>query len=270
MSVDSHRPLESWARGIENSHVPRSSRSMKFITEEIQRLMRTIDSNFPLKPGSDPLKIRIQRQGLTFRPRYVNEWFMALGLWEPYVVNLLNLRPGDVFFDVGAHIGYFSRIAGDRIGPTGLVVAIEPDPRNLPLLMANTSCYPQVTVVPKACGRTEGTTRLLQDGNPLWSEINAETPKTIEVDMTTLDNCVKELPAKYRSENRKYFAKIDVEKAELSVIRGGQWFVDTFKPEMVVEAFPDNAQSLSGLLPRYNLRKIAESYFFLSPMMSPL
>lgn len=50
------------------------------------------------------------------------------GLYEPEVVACLNeaLRPGDVFLDIGANVGFFASIAGRRIGITGRVLAIEP------------------------------------------------------------------------------------------------------------------------------------------------
>jgi precorrin-6B methylase 2 len=37
------------------------------------------------------------------------------------------LRPGDIFVDVGARIGYFSLLAGCLVGPTGKVFAFEAD-----------------------------------------------------------------------------------------------------------------------------------------------
>jgi FkbM family methyltransferase len=61
------------------------------------------------------------------------------GIWEPFETSLLLrwLRPGDVFVDVGANIGYFSLLAASAIGPDGAVFAFEPDPENHRLLLAN-------------------------------------------------------------------------------------------------------------------------------------
>ncbi len=60
-------------------------------------------------------------------------------IWEPYETELLlQLLPtGGVFVDVGANIGYFSVLAGLRAGPGGAVFAVEPDPANHALLLAN-------------------------------------------------------------------------------------------------------------------------------------
>ena len=41
---------------------------------------------------------------------------------------LTALKPGDVFIDVGAHLGYFSTLAARIVGPSGRVIAFEPHP----------------------------------------------------------------------------------------------------------------------------------------------
>jgi FkbM family methyltransferase len=52
------------------------------------------------------------------------------GVWEPILTRWLEarLRPGEVFVDVGANIGYFSMLASRLVGPRGKVVAIEASP----------------------------------------------------------------------------------------------------------------------------------------------
>jgi FkbM family methyltransferase len=47
------------------------------------------------------------------------------------------LRPGMVFFDVGAHIGEYALLASRRVGPSGEVHAFEPQPTTLALLKNN-------------------------------------------------------------------------------------------------------------------------------------
>src|SRR6202163_1121267 len=52
--------------------------------------------------------------------------------YEPGLVRHLagRLRPGDVFIDVGAHIGLFSVLAAHLVGGSGRVVAFEPYPES--------------------------------------------------------------------------------------------------------------------------------------------
>jgi FkbM family methyltransferase len=47
------------------------------------------------------------------------------------------LQPGRCFLDVGANIGYFTVLAAKHLGPSGRVVAFEPEPRNFEILKKN-------------------------------------------------------------------------------------------------------------------------------------
>jgi FkbM family methyltransferase len=63
----------------------------------------------------------------------------AYGSWDPGGTAFFgkNARPGMTVLDVGAHVGYHTCHAGALVGPTGLVLAFEPEPRNFELLLAN-------------------------------------------------------------------------------------------------------------------------------------
>jgi FkbM family methyltransferase len=64
---------------------------------------------------------------------------VAIGQWEPGLTALFgaHIEPGMTVLDIGAHVGYYACQAGRLVGPTGLVVAFEPSPRNFELLQAN-------------------------------------------------------------------------------------------------------------------------------------
>lgn len=47
------------------------------------------------------------------------------------------LQPGATAVDVGANVGYAALVMAERVGPSGRVVAIEPDPRNAHALRLN-------------------------------------------------------------------------------------------------------------------------------------
>ena len=53
------------------------------------------------------------------------------GFWEANLTNFfINfLKEGDVFIDIGAHVGYYSVLASDLVGASGKVYAFEPTPR---------------------------------------------------------------------------------------------------------------------------------------------
>src|SRR5688572_30507212 len=48
-----------------------------------------------------------------------------------------HLGPGDVFYDVGANVGFFSLLATKRVGPDGVVYALEPVAENASAVRRN-------------------------------------------------------------------------------------------------------------------------------------
>jgi FkbM family methyltransferase len=53
------------------------------------------------------------------------------GYWEMWTTEamLRFIRPGMTAVDIGANLGYFTMLMGDLVGPSGRVVAFEPNPR---------------------------------------------------------------------------------------------------------------------------------------------
>jgi predicted methyltransferase len=62
--------------------------------------------------------------------------YMALGHWELPIKEIVKATvvPGDIFIDVGAHIGYYSQLGAKLVRETGIVICVEPDPFNIPIL----------------------------------------------------------------------------------------------------------------------------------------
>ncbi len=58
---------------------------------------------------------------------------------EVSIVMIRSLREGDFALDVGANIGVFTVLMAKLVGPSGVVVAVEPDPYNLTVLRRNLS-----------------------------------------------------------------------------------------------------------------------------------
>jgi FkbM family methyltransferase len=62
------------------------------------------------------------------------------------------LKAGDVFVDVGANVGAYSLWVGPIIGPSGRIVAIEPQPSVLARLRANFALNPEFNAQIFPCG----------------------------------------------------------------------------------------------------------------------
>jgi FkbM family methyltransferase len=136
------------------------------------------------------------------------------------------LGPGDVAFDVGAHVG--SRVrAWRKLGAR--VVAIEPQPDFARVLRLFFGRDPAVVVVEQALGARPGTARLgVSTATPTVSSMSADWigsvgsdrsfarvrwDRSIEVRVSTLDALVAE-------HGEPAFCKVDVEGFELDVLAG--------------------------------------------------
>jgi len=142
-------------------------------------------------------------------------------LYAPFVA------PGDLVFDIGAHLGDRSA-AFAALGAK--VIAVEPHPGLLPWLRRLAGRSAWVTVVPEAVGSAPGSARLaLSDATPTlstladgWRErIVRENPtfrdarwdRFVEVPVTTLDALIHRF-------GEPSFCKIDVEGHEAEVLAG--------------------------------------------------
>lgn len=135
------------------------------------------------------------------------------------------LRPGMVFLDIGAHHGYYTLLASRKVGPTGLVLAVEPsrrERRKLRLHLQINRCK-NVRIEGRALGEAEGTASLyLVQGtetgcNSLRRPDVEQKIESVTVQVERLDRVLQD-----HQIERVDFIKMDVEGAELSVLKGAQ------------------------------------------------
>ena len=161
----------------------------------------------------------------------------ALGSVEPEVQDALAelLRPGDVFYDVGANIGYFTLIGARLVGPSGRVVAVEPQPEARQRLEHNVAIngFDNVTAIEAAVADEEGESELVvsHEGILEWAALETspttDVPK-INVRVTTLDALRADLPP-------PTVVKLDVEGAEIRAVRGMRELLRSDRPAVVCE-----------------------------------
>jgi FkbM family methyltransferase len=177
---------------------------------------------------------------------------LRTGVWQPEVWHALepSLHEGSVFLDVGAHIGYFTMKAAPKVGAAGHVLAFEPNPETLKLLYDNVAANGDnnVTVEPIACTDKEETLTFYaapvqNSGMSSLSKRNAEVegaapPKSYIVQGRPIDAVVRQLNLA-----RVDAIKIDVEGAEVVVLRGAVETLKRFHPRLVIEEIPEELAS---------------------------
>jgi FkbM family methyltransferase len=175
------------------------------------------------------------------------------GEWQPEIWDSIspNLSEGNVFLDVGAHIGYFSMRAAVKLGKTGRILAFEPNPETLKLLRDNVAANhaDNVIVEPIACTDREQMLTLyaapsMNTGASSLARENAdlsgdEPPRAYSVRGRPIDDVVRELNL-----SRVDAIKVDVEGAEVYVLRGAANTLKRFHPKVVIEQVP---QQLAGM-----------------------
>ncbi|MEW6335704.1 MAG: FkbM family methyltransferase [Thermodesulfobacteriota bacterium] len=125
--------------------------------------------------------------------------------------------PGMVALDIGANIGFYTRLLSRSVGAAGAVYAFEPEARNFEHLERLTGNLANVKAVRAACGEKSGMARLyrserLNVDHHLYE--NDEPRGTIEVPMVSVDDHLMH-------ETRDIgFVKIDVQGYDCFVVRG--------------------------------------------------
>ncbi|HEX2052615.1 MAG TPA: FkbM family methyltransferase [Actinomycetota bacterium] len=155
---------------------------------------------------------------------------MIAGTYESEVQRLLSehVRPGQVAFDVGAHLGFFTLLLARLVGDGGRVVSVEPDPFLGPKLQANLekNDASNVTVVRAAAGTVAAERRFVSGGGGGIGHLGDEGD--LQVDGTTLDDLARRF-------GTPDLVKIDVEGGEVEVLRGAPELLSTGRPVVVVE-----------------------------------
>ncbi len=162
---------------------------------------------------------------------------MWIGAYERKLVHLLKyfLKPGMVFLDAGANIGFFSATAAGLVGNAGRVYAFEPNPSCLSLLRQNLTAFPSATVCPFAAGDEPGTFVFYKSERPEedgWGSLfPGESPRvTVDVQVVRLDDWCQQ-----QSISRVDFLKMDIEGAEYRALAGARNLLSTFRPVIVGE-----------------------------------
>jgi len=146
----------------------------------------------------------------------------------------LQPRPGEVILDLGAYAGGSTYFFAKAVGDGGRVAAFEPDEKSLPFLRANMSRHALANVAVFDCGIwSENTTLSFQAEGNMGSSVASILKRDSNVQqirVVTLDEAARLAGGRPVS-----CIKMDIEGAEVAVLRSAQEFFRAHRPRLVIE-----------------------------------
>lgn len=196
-------------------------------------------------------------------------------LYEREVWLWLRPKKGDVFVDVGAHIGAYTLRVARIVGDEGLVVALEPEYRNYNTLLKNIELNGLRNVIAlnvAAYSSTRKLTLFISYSTAGHSIKHNEGHSSVEVQGVTLDDI---LMSKL-SVKRVDWIKIDVEGAEIEVLKGSIGTLEKNFPKLIVEVENKNIEAFLEFMEKCNYKPIFIkglkrpncTYFFCKPWIN--
>jgi FkbM family methyltransferase len=220
------------------------------------------------KPRHGSVEVTVRRDGLEWALDLRDDAhrLMFLDCYERELRRraLALLPSGGRFVDVGANVGFWTVPAAHRVGPTGSVVAIEPNPwavdrlrRNIDL---NSSGLAPVEIVAQAAGDSAGTLELLSydleagasratvyRGAASTAEVERAEVERVSVAATTLDAVVS---------GPVDMIKLDAQGHESAIFDGGQTLFEEFPPSYVVIELDAELLRFAGSSPEQMLVRL--------------
>jgi FkbM family methyltransferase len=250
--------LEEWATGharlrhrFVHAAIPLARTSIRLAPS--RRLKRLAWQSVPHLWGHRHDYVIVTDTGVTIEGT-TGDTFGALlyftNVWEPRVTRWLRakLRPGDVFVDVGAHVGYFALAAARLVGPSGAVIAVEPSAAAFDRLRTNIERNASRNV------RALRVAALDRDAEvELWSDpLNTGATTTVDSGHLSFRHGERVTAAPLHAlltadeARRARVIKIDVEGSEAAVVDGMAPVLATGRRDLdvLVELHPDRLAQL--------------------------
>ena len=190
--------------------------------------LKYVINRFILK--RDTLTAPTPQYGLSLRVKtedVVGRHLYKYGVHEPdatnYLLEHLKLEPGDVVFDIGGNIGWFSLILNKIAAAAPVdIFSFEPDPTNFGLLEENIRLNNATAITPvqAAVAQESGTMTLHLFGKSnrgRHSLLAIHEGDTIEIDTVTLDEFWND---RQLADRVPRFIKMDIEGFELMALKG--------------------------------------------------
>jgi FkbM family methyltransferase len=177
---------------------------------------------------------------------------IAFGTLETSVQEAMvrRLGPGDVFYDIGANVGFFSLLGARLVGvDEGKVYAFEAAPDNATAIRANVklNAISNIRVIDKAVSSRAGMGRLQIVEDQSWSKLeeygnHPDTRRMIDVELVAIDDLLQA-----DAISPPTVVKIDVEGAEIAVLEGMRTTLERHQPAVICELHGTQSEFVSAM-----------------------
>lgn len=233
-------------------------RQDEFYKSLVSRYKQFLSKFFMSKYSGFFIPLNKEEVLITFDGFYAVVPINTMGITRIVKKEYLQPSKGDVVVDAGAHYGFYTLHASRLVGADGMILSFEPHPKNYERFLTNLSSNGIRNVMPlnKALGECDKPIRLyISSHSERHSTSFTLNPSThysgnyVYVESARLDTVVGELGIK-----RVDLIKIDVEGAELSILKGAKKTIDQFRPSLTIAAYhyPEEVDEICTLLKRIN------------------
>ena len=202
-----------------------------------------------------------------------SSWLVNLGgakFEVPHLTDRISIKESDCVLDIGASLGIFSVFAARAVGPTGQVLAFEPNDLVAKIMRRNFEInkIDNVkiinTVLTDKFGDIDFTVDLngAQGSSSIFPIKSART-KLIKARQETLDSFIVQ-----HNIQRVDFIKADIEGAERLMLKGAEQTIKRFKPTIAIRIYhlPDDPEVIEAMLkefvPGYKIEKFGRKTLY--------
>lgn len=179
---------------------------------------------------------------IRFCIRTLHDFFIVSPLWEEKLQSVLKFMEGMNFLDIGAHIGKYTLRAAITVGDRGKVIAVEPNRDNFNVLARNIELNGLHNCIPLniAAYSTDKEAILFRGPNSAQHSLTENFGKgAFKVKARALDTVLAELGI-----DKIDLVKMDVEGAELEVLRGLERTLKSASPRLVIETVREDEEKI--------------------------
>jgi len=210
-------------------------------------------------------KIRGYPLTIRYQPNTeIGRYLYYRGIYEEPIIHKMAsiTKPGMCFLDVGANIGVYSLVAAHNVGPSGRVLAVEPQSTVFRLLRDNVKMnnLTNVELFNCALGKTEEQAEIYlldeaNDGASRMARLDSENViSSEEINVIPMEKILEDAGI-----DKIDVMKIDVEGAEMLVLEGAKSVFNRKKPQYIFVECIDKHLKMFGSS-SYELLSFMKSY----------